>query len=64
MKRGYVPIRTCKGCGRTAEKRELIRLVWCEGTLQEDLDGRMSGRGLYSCTNEKCKKRLAKKKKC
>ncbi|WP_446009126.1 YlxR family protein [Candidatus Electrothrix sp.] len=63
MKRGYISIRTCKGCGRKAEKSEFIRLVWCEGALQEDLDGRMSGRGVYSCRNEKCKKRLAKKKK-
>ncbi|XCN72608.1 MAG: DUF448 domain-containing protein [Candidatus Electrothrix aestuarii] len=62
MKRGHVPIRTCKGCGRKAEKSELIRLVWCEGSLQEDLGSRMSGRGVYTCRNKQCRSRLAKKK--
>ncbi|MCI5156912.1 MAG: DUF448 domain-containing protein [Candidatus Electrothrix sp. AUS1_2] len=63
VKRGHVPIRTCRGCGRKAEKSELIRLVWCEDSLQEDSDGRMSGRGVYVCRNKQCRSRLAKKKK-
>ncbi|MCW5203004.1 DUF448 domain-containing protein [Desulfobulbus sp. US2] len=63
MKKRHIPIRTCKGCGRKAEKNELVRLVWCEGALQEDLDGIMSGRGVYSCKDEQCRNRLAKKKK-
>jgi predicted RNA-binding protein YlxR (DUF448 family) len=63
MKRGHVPFRTCKGCGRKAAKTELIRLVWSDGALQEDLDARLSGRGVYSCENERCRKQLTKKKK-
>ncbi|MCI5141163.1 MAG: DUF448 domain-containing protein [Candidatus Electrothrix sp. ATG1] len=63
MKRGHVPIRTCKGCGRKAGKNELVRLVWREGALLEDLDGRMSGRGLYSCRDEQCRNRLTRQKK-
>ena len=63
MKQGHVPIRTCKGCGRKTEKNELIRWVWREGILQEDSDGGMPGRGVYSCGNEQCRNRLAKKKK-
>ncbi|MCI5218818.1 MAG: DUF448 domain-containing protein [Candidatus Electrothrix sp. LOE2] len=63
MKKGHVPIRTCKGCGRKAEKSELVRLVWCEGALQEDSDGRMPGRGVYSCRDEQCRNRMEKNKK-
>ncbi|MCI5113880.1 MAG: YlxR family protein [Candidatus Electrothrix sp. AW2] len=62
-KKEHVPIRTCKGCGRKAKKSELIRLVWREGGLQEDLDGRMSGRGVYICNREQCRNRLVKNKK-
>ncbi|MCW5212209.1 YlxR family protein [Desulfobulbus sp. TB] len=62
-KKEHVPIRTCKGCGRKAPKSELIRLVWHEGALQEDLNGRMSGRGMYICNRERCRNRLVKNKK-
>ncbi|MCI5222554.1 MAG: DUF448 domain-containing protein [Candidatus Electrothrix sp. AR4] len=62
MKRGHVPFRTCKGCGRRTAKTELIRLVWSDGALQEDLDARLPGRSVYSCKNERCRKRLAKKR--
>ncbi|MCI5133049.1 MAG: DUF448 domain-containing protein [Candidatus Electrothrix sp. EH2] len=63
VKRGHIPIRTCKGCGRKREKGELLRLVWREGALQEDSDGGMPGRGLYSCRDRRCRDRLAKKSK-
>jgi predicted RNA-binding protein YlxR (DUF448 family) len=63
MKRGHVPFRTCKGCGRRVAKTELIRLVWCEGILKEDLRTVLPGRGVYSCGNEQCRNRLTKKKK-
>ncbi len=46
-------MRRCVGCGRSAPKRELLRLALsgsAEGaTAVLDRDGRMPGRGAYLC---------------
>ena len=50
-----VPMRTCIGCGRICEKRELIRIVRTpEGAILADPDGKAEGRGAYLCRNPEC----------
>lgn len=61
-KRGHVPIRTCRGCGRQAPQTELVRLVMINGAAVEDPYQDMPGRGVYSCRNELCRTRLENKK--
>lgn len=63
MRRGHVPQRTCRGCGRKGPKAELLRLVVTSGVLVEDQDGRLAGRGIYCCNHTTCRERLAKSKK-
>ena len=49
------PQRTCIGCGRQAEQRELIRLVRsAEGELMVDHPHRLGGRGAYVCSSRSC----------
>jgi predicted RNA-binding protein YlxR (DUF448 family) len=40
------PVRTCVGCRRTAEKSELVRLVWQQAVVV-DRRQRQPGRGAY-----------------
>lgn len=48
-------IRTCLGCGREAEKRDLVRIVRSpEGEVFVDPSGKKSGRGAYVCAQETC----------
>ena len=63
MKRGHIPIRTCRGCCRKFPKSELVRLVMVNGAVLEDPEKRLSGRAVYSCRNEQCRTRLEKNKK-
>ncbi len=63
MKRGHVPIRTCRGCGKQTSKTELVRLVMVKSALNEDPDQDIPGRGVYCCKNNVCRKRLEKNKK-
>ena len=63
MKRGHVPIRTCRGCGRKAQQVEFVRLVMLDGRMVEDPDRSLPGRGVYCCKNEQCRLRLEKNKK-
>ena len=63
MKRGHVPVRTCRGCGRRAPQAELVRLTLFDGALVEDSDRELPGRGVYCCTAEQCRMRLEKNKK-
>ncbi len=44
-----VPQRRCIGCGRTAAKPELLRLVAADGLAVADPAGRRPGRGAYVC---------------
>ncbi len=49
------PQRTCVVCRRTAEKRQLIRLVRTpEGRLTVDPSGKQPGRGAYLCHDPAC----------
>ncbi|NOQ46380.1 MAG: DUF448 domain-containing protein [Desulfobulbaceae bacterium] len=63
MKRGHLPERTCRGCGRKAPGQELLRLVLAHGELAEDIEQNAPGRGVYCCKNINCRKRLEKNKK-
>ena len=46
----HIPERTCVGCRKVKEKRELIRIVCTEsGGIEIDPTGKKSGRGAYLC---------------
>lgn len=49
-----MPERTCVGCRAVKDKRELVRLVACCGTLVVDGSGVMPGRGAYLCPDQRC----------
>lgn len=67
VKRGHVPLRKCAGCGRRAEKAELVRFTTgrLDGEKQVimDADGTSGGRGLYLCPSLKCFDAAAGKRK-
>jgi predicted RNA-binding protein YlxR (DUF448 family) len=48
------PLRTCIACGRTREKKELIRLVSTDNGADIDLFGKKPGRGAYLCPRRTC----------
>lgn len=57
----HVPIRTCMGCGRKAEKAALIRVVNAPGsTLRVDLHQRLPGRGAWLHPHKDCYARARK----
>jgi predicted RNA-binding protein YlxR (DUF448 family) len=50
-----VTLRTCIGCYRMANKKELIRIVRSsDNSIIVDLDGTKNGRGAYLCPNIDC----------
>ena len=49
------PVRTCAGCGRKAEKAELVRFVAPEGLLTPGPNA--PGRGVYTCRRLSCYER-------
>ncbi len=59
MKRGHMPIRTCKGCGKKALKFELSRFVLEKGYLVKNDQGK--GYGFYCCPDGDCRARFYKK---
>ncbi len=61
MKRGHVPVRTCKGCGARRPKGELRRFVLEKGVMVESRI--FPGRAVYCCRQESCLERLLKNKK-
>lgn len=61
MKRGHVPLRTCRVCRRKAPKVELLRLVVREGRLAEDEGQLAAGYGVYCCREGVCRERLGRK---
>ncbi|MCL1981176.1 MAG: DUF448 domain-containing protein [Proteobacteria bacterium] len=63
MRRGHVPLRTCRGCGRKGPQAELLRFIVADGVLTEDQRGVLAGRGIYCCNHTTCRERLAKSKK-
>ncbi|MCA1690070.1 MAG: YlxR family protein [Actinobacteria bacterium] len=55
------PYRRCVGCGRTAAKPELLRLVVADGFAVPDPVGRMGGRGAYICPDPACLDRATRR---
>jgi len=55
------PQRRCVGCGRSAPKRELLRLVHDAGRPVPDPAQRLPGRGAYVCRDEACIERAARR---
>ena len=48
-------IRTCIGCGRTEDKREVVRFVRTpDGTIEVDRSGKANGRGAYVHATLEC----------
>ena len=47
--------RTCRICGAKMPKGELLRYVLDGGDLCPDEDQTKHGRGVYVCSNEKCR---------
>lgn len=57
-----LPQRTCVGCGRTAGRSELLRLICTpEGVVTIDFGARFPGRGAYLCFDRDCLSRAKKK---
>ncbi len=57
-----LPMRRCVGCGISKPKSELIRIVYYNGELSVDLQGRAKGRGVYLCRDDACLEKAYKKK--
>lgn len=62
MRRGHVPMRTCRSCRRKAPKRELERLIEVDGRLDVDATQQAPGRGVYCCRVGACRERLDRKR--
>ena len=59
-----IPQRKCTGCGKSAPKGELIRIVRTpEGEINLDFTGKKSGRGAYICHSAKCLRAAIKSKR-
>jgi predicted RNA-binding protein YlxR (DUF448 family) len=63
VNRGHRPLRTCRACGRKAQKKELVRWVAEQGKIREDRQQKKPGRGVYCCSEMICRERLFKNKK-
>lgn len=50
----HIPQRTCVGCRQVLAKRELIRLVRTEDSVQIDPSGKLPGRGAYLHDRKSC----------
>ncbi len=61
MRRGHVPERTCRGCGRKGPQSTLVRLGVAAGALVEDQGKQLPGKGLYCCAQQECRARMTKK---
>lgn len=49
------PQRSCIACRCSSDKNSLLRFVLSpDGVVTPDLDGRLPGRGAYTCTSQKC----------
>jgi len=55
--------RTCVGCGKEKDKRELVRVARSpKGYVAVDITGKAPGRGAYICPDRECLSRAKKKK--
>ncbi len=51
----HIPVRTCCGCGRKSDKRDMVRIVRSpDGTVTIDDTGKALGRGAYLCEDPSC----------
>ena len=56
-----IPMRECVACRGHFEKKQLIRVVRKpDGEVEVDTRGKVSGRGVYLCKNEKCLEKAIK----
>ena len=56
--------RTCMGCNKKKNKKELIRITKAKNKLVEiDLEGKKEGRGAYICKDIKCYENILKTKR-
>lgn len=64
MKVRKPPLRTCLGCGRETEKRELVRFVRLpDGEVHVDPTGKLNGRGGYVCKSTSCFEAAVRKRR-
>ncbi|WP_084456383.1 YlxR family protein [Desulfogranum mediterraneum] len=63
MRRGHLPERTCRGCGKKRAQKDLIRLGLVNQQLTVDHGRTLRGRGVYCCDDARCRQRLEKNKK-
>ena len=56
-----MPSRTCVGCRKVTDKRELVRIVITAKGASVDSDWKSPGRGVYVCPDEKCLETAIKK---
>jgi len=63
QKEKKVPIRTCVGCGKKADKHCFVRFAVCDGQIAVDSKFRIAGRGAYCCRQEICLRNLLKKER-
>ncbi|TDB39104.1 MAG: YlxR family protein [Actinobacteria bacterium] len=64
MKVRKPPLRSCLGCGREADKRELVRFVRTQdGEVHVDPSGKLNGRGGYVCATTQCFEAAVRKKR-
>lgn len=64
MKVRKPPLRSCLGCGREADKRELVRFVRTpDGEVHVDPTGKKNGRGGYVCPTSRCFEAAVHKKR-
>jgi predicted RNA-binding protein YlxR (DUF448 family) len=56
-----IPVRECAACREHFEKRQLLRIVRKpDGEIVADEKGKVPGRGVYICKNEKCLEKAIK----
>lgn len=58
-----IPQRMCAVCRQRYNKDELLRVVKLpSGEICVDVEGKLQGRGMYICKNEKCRADAAKRR--
>jgi predicted RNA-binding protein YlxR (DUF448 family) len=54
LKPRHIPQRSCIVCRTKKDKRELVRLVYSNNTVEVDPRGKKAGRGAYLCPRVEC----------
>ena len=59
-----IPQRTCMGCNKKKDKKDLIRIVKNkDNIINVDKTGKLEGRGAYICDNIECLEKVIKSKR-